>query len=252
MVTINGANIELIRRGQGRPILFLHPHIGLHGSEPLIARLGEHAEVIVPSHPGYGHSDLPEGMSTVDDMAYLYLDLLQQLDLRDVTVVGASFGGWIAAEIASKTTERISRLVMLGALGVKLGPRDKSDIVDIFATPRSKWEELTFRDVKHWQRDYEALSEDELTVIARNREATALFAWNPYMYNPKLKQRLHRIRVPVLFLWGDTDRFAPPEYGKAYSALIPGARFELVSDAGHFAHIEQAERVARRIVEEMK
>lgn len=252
MERINGANIELVRRGEGRPILFLHPHIGLHGSDALIARLAEHAEVIVPSHPGYGHSDLPAGMSTVDDMAYLYLDLLDQLDLRELTVVGASFGGWIAAEIASKTTERISRLVMLGALGVKLGPRDKSDIVDIFATPRSKWEELTFRDVKYWQRDYEALPEDELTVIARNREATALFAWNPYMYDPKLKYRLHRIRVPVLFLWGENDRFAPPEYGKAYSALIPGARFELVRQTGHFPHIEQAEHVARRIIEELK
>jgi pimeloyl-ACP methyl ester carboxylesterase len=252
MVTINGANIELVRRGKGRPILFLHPHIGLHGSEALIARLAEHAEVIVPSHPGYGHSDLPQGMSTVDDMSYLYLDLLDSLNLRELTVVGASFGGWLAAEIATKTIERIARLVMMGAVGVKVGPREKSDVVDIFATPRSRWEELTFRDVKYWQRDYEALSEDELTVIARNRETTALFAWNPYMYNPKLKSRLHRIRVPALFLWGEDDRFAPPEYGKAYSALIPGARFELVSQSGHFPHIEQAERVARRIVEEMK
>jgi pimeloyl-ACP methyl ester carboxylesterase len=252
MVTINGANIELVRRGKGRPILFLHPHIGLHGSDAFITQLSEYGDVIVPSHPGYGHSDLPPGMSTVDDMSYLYLDLLEELKLRDVVMVGASLGGWLAAEIATKGTERIARLVMMGAVGVKLGPREKSDVVDIFATPRSRWEELTFRDVKHWQRDYESLSEDELTVIARNREATALFAWNPYMYNPKLKARLHRIRVPVLFLWGEADRFAPPEYGKAYSALIPGARFELVSDAGHFPHIEQAERVARRIAEEMK
>ena len=252
MVSINGASIELVRRGKGRPILFLHPHIGLHGSEPLIAQLAEHAEVIVPSHPGYGHSDLPKGMSSVDDMAYLYLDLLDQLNLRDVVVVGASFGGWLAAEIATKTTERISRLVMVGAVGVKVGPRERSDIVDIFATPRSRWTELTFRDANYWHRDYEALSEDELTVIARNREATALFAWNPYMYNPKLKARLHRIRVPVLFLWGEADRFAPIEYGRAYCAAILGARFELVADAGHFPHIEQAERVARRILEEMK
>ena len=251
-MNINGANIELVRRGKGRPILFLHPHIGLHGSDALISRLAEHAEVIVPSHPGFGHSDLPPGMSTVDDMSYLYLDLLGALNLRDVTIVGASFGGWIAAEIATKTTERIARLVMVGAVGVKVGPREKSDVVDIFATPRARWVEVSFKDPKFWDRDYETLSKDELTVIARNREATALFAWNPYMYNPKLKARLHRIRVPALFLWGGADRFAPVEYGKAYSALIPGARFELVKDAGHFPHVEQAERVARRIVEEMK
>src|SRR5438105_9659647 len=103
MVNINGANIELVRRGKGRPILFLHPHIGLHGSDAFIARLSEYGEVIVPSHPGYGHSDLPAGMSTLDDMSYLYLDLLDALDLRAVTVVGASFGAWLAAEIATKS-----------------------------------------------------------------------------------------------------------------------------------------------------
>ena len=249
MLSINGARIELIRRGTGRPILFLHPHIGLHGSDALIARLAQRGEVIVPSHPGFGHSDLPKGMSSVDDMSYLYLDLLDELDLREVIVVGASFGGWLAAEIATKTTERLSRLVMIGAVGVKLGPRDRSDVVDIFATPRSRWETLSFHDPKFWQRDYNALSEDELTVIARNREATALFAWNPYMYNPKLKHRLHRIRVPVFFLWGASDGFALPEYGKEYCAAIPGAKFETIAEAGHFPHIEQPEAVARRIIE---
>src|SRR5262249_11740285 len=155
----NGANIECLRRGQGRPILFLHPHIGLHGSDALIARLAEHGEVIAPSHPGYGHSDLPPGVSTVDGLAYLYLDLREELKLRDVTLVGASFGGWIAAEIATKTTERIARLVMMGAVGVKLGPRERSDIVDIFATPRSRWVEVSFQDQNFWHRDYESLSE---------------------------------------------------------------------------------------------
>jgi pimeloyl-ACP methyl ester carboxylesterase len=188
-------------------------------------------------------------MSTVDDMSYLYLDLLEKLDLREVVVIGASFGGWLAAEIATKSTERLSRLVMIGAVGVKLGSREQSDVVDIFATPRSRWETLSFHDPKFARRDYEALSEDELTVIARNREATALFAWNPYMYNPKLVRRLHRIRLPVLFLWGGNDRFAPPEYGRSYCAAIPGARFELIAQAGHFPHIEQPEAVARRIEE---
>ncbi len=104
---IAGANIEILRRGKGRPILFLHPHIGMHGSERFIEQLARHAQVIAPSHPGFGHSELPGGMSTVDEMSYFYLDLIEQLDLRDLIVVGASFGGWIAAEIATKTCERL-------------------------------------------------------------------------------------------------------------------------------------------------
>jgi len=246
---IAGVNIEILRRGKGRPLLFLHPHIGMHGSQALIEALARHAQVIAPSHPGFGHSELPRGMASVDDMSYFYLDLIEQLDLRDLVIVGASFGGWIAAEIATKTCERVSRLVLIGAVGAKFGARDKSDIVDIFSTPRGRWEELSFRDPAVWLRDYESLPEDELTAMARNREATALFAWNPYMYDPKLASRLHRIRIPTLVLWGASDRIVSPDYGRAYSKLIAGAQFELIEDAGHYPHIERPDLFTRKIVE---
>src|SRR5258708_16382769 len=87
---IAGANIEILRRGKGRPVLFLHPHIGMHGSGPFIERLARHAQVIAPSHPGFGHSELPRGMASVDDMSYFYLDLIEPLDLRDLVVPGPS------------------------------------------------------------------------------------------------------------------------------------------------------------------
>jgi len=248
---IAGASIEILRRGKGRPVLFLHPHIGMHGSGPFIERLARHAQVIAPSHPGFGHSELPRGMASVDDMSYFYLDLIEELDLRDLVVVGASFGGWIAAEIATKTTQRLSRLVLIGALGAKFGERDRSDIVDIFATPRSRWEELSFRDPAVWLRDYESLPEEELTAMARNREATALFAWNPYMYDAKLKGRLHRIRVRTLVLWGANDGFAPLSYGRTYCAAVPGAKFEEIADSGHFPHMEQPQTVANRVIQEI-
>ena len=246
---IAGANIEILRRGTGRPILFLHPHVGMHGSEKFIEHLARQAQVIAPSHPGFGHSELPRGMASVDDLSYFYLDLIEHLNLRDLVIVGASFGGWIAAEIATKTCERLSRLVLLGAVGAKFGERDKSDLLDIFSTPRSRWEELSFRNPAVWLRDYESLPEEELTAMARNREATALFAWNPYMYNPKLRSRLHRIRIPTLFLWGAHDGFAPVAYGRNYCAAIPGAKFEEIADAGHFPHMEQPEAAARRVIE---
>lgn len=244
---IAGLDIEIVRRGRGRPVLFLHPHIGFWGAERFIEALAAHAEVIAPSHPGFGRSGLAKGMTTVDDLAYFYLDLLEQLDLRDVVLVGASFGGWIAAAIATKTCERLARLVMIGAVGVKIGTRDRTDVVDIFATPRSRWEEVSFHDPAFGRRDYASLSDEELAAMARNREATALFAWNPYMYDPKLLGRLRRIRVPTLFLWGASDRFAPPGYGREYCRAVGGASFEEIANAGHFPHIEQPEATAGRI-----
>src|SRR5581483_9980297 len=117
---IGGLDIEIVRRGRGRPVLFLHPHIGFWGAGRFVDAMAKHAEVIAPAHPGFGRSALAKGMTTVDDLSYFYLDLLEQLDLRDVVLVGASFGGWLAAAIATKTCERLARLVMLGAVGVKL------------------------------------------------------------------------------------------------------------------------------------
>src|SRR6266700_2186675 len=186
---IAGANIEILRRGKGRPVRFLHPNIGMHGSGRFIELLARKAQVIAPSHPGFGHSELPKGMASVDDMSYFYLDLIEELGLRDLVVVGASFGGWVAAEIATKTTERLSRLVLIGAVGAKFGARDKSDIVDIFATPRSRWEELSFRNPAVWLRDYESLPEEELTAMARCREAIAESGHFPHMEQPEAAAR---------------------------------------------------------------
>src|SRR5438477_11865034 len=130
---IAGVNIEILRRGKGRPILFLHPHIGIHGSGRFIERLAREVQVIAPSHPGFGHSELPRGMSTVDDLSYFYLDLIENLDLRDPVVVGASSGAWIAGEVATNTPEPLSRLVLLVAVCAQFGSIEKSGIVDTFA-----------------------------------------------------------------------------------------------------------------------
>src|ERR1700681_1402409 len=119
-IVVNDVRLEAFERGSGAPILFLHPGIGIEAKAPVLAQLARTHRVIAPSHPGFGGSELPKGMTTVDDLAYFYLDLLDSLDLRDVAVVGVSFGAWIAAEIAVKSTERISRLVLANAVGIKV------------------------------------------------------------------------------------------------------------------------------------
>ncbi len=162
-------------------------------------------------------------------------------------MVGVSLGGWIAAEIAVKTTQRIGHLVLADALGIKVGDRETRDIADIFAMTEAQFLERAYSDPATAKRDYTKMDEADLVTIARNREATARFGWSPYMHDPKLKGRLHRIDVPTLVLWGASDRIATPEYGRAYAAAIPGARFELIERAGHFPHLEQPDdlRAAR-------
>src|SRR5215472_3855541 len=119
-LVVNGTRIDIIERGAGRPLLFLHPENGIEPALPAIDELAKGARVIAPTHPGYGRSELPKGMRTVDDLSYFYLDLLDQLDLRDIMLVGVALGAWIATEIAVKSTARLSRLVMANAVGIKV------------------------------------------------------------------------------------------------------------------------------------
>src|ERR1700704_2105987 len=109
MISVDGIRIEMIERGSGRPILFLHPGIGIDASAPVLDRLAAGGRLLAPSHPGFGASEGPRHMTTVDDLSYFYLDLMDQLDLRDATVVGVSFGAWVAAAIAAKVPPRGAR-----------------------------------------------------------------------------------------------------------------------------------------------
>jgi pimeloyl-ACP methyl ester carboxylesterase len=141
-LVVEGMRIDLIERGKGKPLLFLHAENGIEPAHAAIEELAKSARVVAPTHPGFGRSDVPKGMHTVDDLSYFYLDLLDQFDLRDVTLVGVAFGAWIAAEIAVKSTARLSRLVMANAVGIKVGDRETRDIADIFALIESEYLEI--------------------------------------------------------------------------------------------------------------
>jgi pimeloyl-ACP methyl ester carboxylesterase len=244
VVAVRGISIEMIERGAGRPLLFLHPGIGIEPDAPVLDRLAARYRVLAPTHPGFGRSELPKGFDKVDDLAYFYLDLLDQLDLSDVVVAGVSFGGWIAAEIAIKSTARISHLVLANSIGIKVGGREQRDIVDIYALTEDELLKVLYHDPAAGKRDYKAMPDADVKAASRNREALARYAWSPYMHDPKLKGRLHRIDVPTLLLWGMSDRVLSEAYGRAFSAAIPGARFEPIERAGHFPHVEQPEQFA--------
>jgi pimeloyl-ACP methyl ester carboxylesterase len=165
-----------------------------------------------------------------------------------VTLIGFSLGGWVMAEMAVKSTERLAGLILVAPLGIKVGDRETRDIPDIFALAADEVARLQYHDPGRAVVDYTALSDDALTVIARNREATALYGWEPYFHNPKLRQRLHRINVPTLLLWGASDRFVTPGYyGAAYRDAVPGARLQVIERAGHFPHLEQSEALVGRV-----
>jgi pimeloyl-ACP methyl ester carboxylesterase len=244
-IEVNGIEIELDVRGRGRPLLFLHPEIGFDRAGPALELLAQGAQVIAPTHPAYGKAKIPSSFNTVDDLAYLYFDMMEALDLRDVALVGLGLGGWIAAEMAVKTTARLTHLVLADAFGIKVGDRETRDIFDMYFVTEADLAKVVYFDQELSKRDPSKLPDEELYAMARAREATSRYGWKPYMHDPKLKGRLHRIRIPTLVLWGAEDRIVAPDYGRAYCAAIPGSCFETIARAGHFPHVERPDEFAR-------
>lgn len=247
MRKVSGIDLELQMRGQGRTVLFLHPGDGIESSEPFLQQLSQSYRVFAPSHPGFGVSSLPASVTTVDDLAYFYLDLLDDFDLRDVIVVGVSFGGWIAAEMAVKSTERIAALALIGSVGAKFGDAYKREITDVFEIPPYELGKFFFHSQQRWDLGYAGMSEDQLLRLARNRESFGLFGWSPTLHSRKLNKRLHRIRVPTLLAWGESDAIVKPDYGREFSRAIPNSTFTLIPQAGHYAHIDQTSTVVAAI-----
>jgi pimeloyl-ACP methyl ester carboxylesterase len=248
-VSVQSTRVEMLDLGHGRPMLFLNAGIGIDPGTAALNELAKRLRVIAPSHPGFGATERPSWITTVDDLSYFYLDLLDALDLNEVILAGVSFGAWIAAEIAIKCTTRLSRLVMADAVGIKVSDRETRDIADIFAMTEDEFNTAAFAKPSIGAKDYKSMSEADLLRTARNREQLARFAWSPYMHDPKLCHRLHRIGVPTLFIWGAQDRIVSADYGRRYCAAVPGARFQLIDGAGHLPHIEQPKSFADKVLD---
>jgi pimeloyl-ACP methyl ester carboxylesterase len=246
-ITVAGVTLDIEEAGQGRPLLFLHPGEGLQANRPWMQALARNHRVIAPHHPGFGNSSLPDWFGTVDDIAYLYLDLARQLELKDAVLAGACFGGWIAAEMAVRNTSRFAGLVLAAPLGIKVGGVLDRDIADMHSIPRAEFLRLAWADPEAGTVDYAALPDTELAAIARGRESLALFGWKPYMHNPRLKRWLHRIDIPTQLVWGDSDGIVSASYGEAWRAEIPGAKMTVIPQSGHFPHWEQPEAFAAAV-----
>jgi pimeloyl-ACP methyl ester carboxylesterase len=246
-IDIGSVAIETEIAGSGPPLLFLHGGDYVAQNRAFLDRLAGRFRVVAPRHPGFGNTPRPAWFRTVHDIAYLYLDLLDRLDLRETVLVGHSFGGWVALEMAVRSETRLSRLVLIDSLGLKFSGREERDIADIYALPADEVVRRSFTEPGRVVPDYASLGDGELLGIARDREATALYGWKPYMHDPALVHWLHRISRPALVLWGEEDGIVAPSYGEKLAAALPHARFEPVAGAAHYPQIEQPDAAAAAI-----
>ena len=245
VVRVGEVELEMFVRGASSapPLLMLHDLDYLNGVDyPFIAELSNHWRVLSPSHPGFGGSSLPNHFDAIDDLAYVYLDLLRQVG--PAHLMGLGFGGWIAAEIAIRCTADLRSLVLVDALGIKVGERTSVDIKDMFVVSPSELVKLSWHDATLGEAEMPLPTarwdEDTLTTLLNNRRTAALVGWNPFMHSPKLRRRLARINLPTLVIWGESDGVVSPSYGRAYANSLPDARFEIINEAGHYPYLERS------------
>src|SRR5262249_18011049 len=168
---VSGIELEVIRRGSGRQILALHGFQTIDPTARFLDLLARHGEVIAPSGPGFGNSPRPKDFDTVYDLVHLYLEGLDALPGDKVTLVGFSFGGWVAAELSVACSQRLDTLVLVDPLGIKVSDRETPDILDIFNKAPEEVRRKSWHDPERHAPDFNAMSDEALVVYARNREA---------------------------------------------------------------------------------
>lgn len=235
-VEVDGCKVHLRRGGKGEPLLFLHGASGAPVVMPFMEKLAQRFDVLVPEHPGYGKSDEPEWLENIHDVAYFYLDFLKQLNLRNVTIVGSSMGGWMAMEIAVRDTSRLKSLVLVSPAGIA-APGVRA--ADIFLMPPEVLVRNLFVDQK--LAEARLAAPEDVDVALKNRHTTARLAWEPRLHDPFLPKWLHRIDVPVKIVWGREDKILPVGISKELKRLMPRAELHVMDNVGHLPHAERVD-----------
>jgi len=237
MLEVRGTRIRVLRGGSGAPLIFLHGASGHVGWLPFLDRLSRRFDVIAPEHPGFGASDDPAWLDRPSDLAYFYLDLMAQLRLEGVHLIGTSLGGWIAVELAVRNTVRLSSLTLVCAVGITAGGAVMDDMFRMNAEENAR---RFYFDPARVQRRVEHLKTADPRLLVRNRSTVVRLAY-PSFVNPELEKWLHRIGVPTLLVWGENDGLVPPKFGEAYRRLVPGSTLVVIPQAGHAPFEEQAD-----------
>jgi pimeloyl-ACP methyl ester carboxylesterase len=249
-VEVGGHRVQMYTGGSGEPLLLLHGAGGNRGWLRYVQALSEQYTIYLPSHPGFGASDRPSWLHTIQDLACFYTWFQEVQRLEEVRVIGFSLGGWLAAEMAVMCRHSFSKMMLVDAAGIK--PR-QGEIADIFLITPAQVTELTFHDPKQAP-EYEQIyggspAPEQRATAERDREMAVRLCWEPYMHDPRLPGLLARINAPTQIVWGREDRLVPLECGELYRQALPGAQLKIIDRCGHAPQIEKPQEFVRAALE---
>lgn len=238
--TVRGIPARMLQGGQGPRVLFLHGAAGLSGWPEFFQHLARGHETWFPEHPGFGLTPESPDIGSTADLAAYYRDFLRASG--PCHVIGSSFGGWLAAELATLDPEHVRSLTLIGPAGLR--PRVAS------APPAS--EEAFVRKLYFDQGVAdrvlaEPMDDAQRALQKRNRAATARLGGS--FHNPRLETALAGLDIPALVLWGDHDQLVPAEQASLWQASLRHAEMTIFTDCGHLPHFEQPQAVAQRILD---
>ncbi|WP_042377779.1 alpha/beta fold hydrolase [Streptacidiphilus melanogenes] len=233
---LDSVEITFQDRDRTRPFLLLHGGGGVATMAGFADLLAErtHSRVLLPTHPGFGGTPRPASLRGVTDLARAYVGLLDDLELTDVTVIGNSFGGWLAAEIALQAGQRVSGAVIVDGVGIEV---DGHPMTDVRGKSVAEIQTYSFHDPSR-------APQPQGGTPGPSPDVQALIGYaGPAMTDLTLLDRLGKIDIPVHVVWGESDRIVDPDYGRAYAAAIPGAAFTLLPRTGHLPQAETPEEL---------
>jgi pimeloyl-ACP methyl ester carboxylesterase len=229
--------------GSGPPLVYLHSGYGLVWDE-FLDLLARDFTVHAPEHPGTS-AGLPDDARPLDDLwdlTLFYYEVLDKLGLESPAVVGHSFGAMVGAELAATDRGRVSKLVLIDALGLW---RDDHPVKNYMVMAQPEVEPLFFHDRTHPARKHifpNVEDPDSVIALMWALACTGKFIWP--LADKGLRKRIHRITAPTLIVWGKQDGLTPPVYANEFARLIPNSKTALVDRAAHMAPLEQPEAVA--------
>jgi pimeloyl-ACP methyl ester carboxylesterase len=230
--------------------VYFHGAYGLVWDSFLDALSQTHT-VYAPEHPGTTPGD-PDAIKTLDDLWDLvlyYYEVLDELQLESPAVVGHSFGGMVAAEVAATDPRRVSRMVLVSPIGLWLDEAPVKNWMSMAPEPLARAifyepEGPVAKQMLELPEDPEERVEAQIHNIW-TLACTGKFVWP--IPDKGLKKRMRRIQAPTLVIWGRQDQLIPSIYAQEFTKRIPGSRAELVDRASHVPQLEQLDTVSQLV-----
>jgi pimeloyl-ACP methyl ester carboxylesterase len=250
-VTIAGRPTVIFRGGDGPPFVYLHSTLGESFRWlPFHQAWSKRFTVYSPLHPGFGQSGGFEQIDTIEDMAFHYVEMFDDLGLTDIVLGGVSLGGWIAAEFACRWPERVKKLWLSGTPGLWVDSEPLPNLFREMGKPEQMRRRL-FHDPDGYMAKLvieDQPSEEKMLTAYQSMTVLARLVWER-PYDPKLAARLRRVECPVLLLWGADDRLVPPSYAEAYRKYLPQAKVQTIPDCGHLAMFEKEAEFVKAVTD---